>query len=374
MEDTQTMKNLVIINGSDCRIMYGNDLAVLESLPASVYELHYDKERGFFLTRVDGSFAVCEKLYGDVESLSNRVMISFERIQGSLGVLLSGPKGLGKTLTVKQICKTALEKNLPVIMVKECFGNIVSFIDSIRQPCVIVLDEFEKLYPNHRKTEQDELEGQEKLLTMFDSVLDSKKLFLLTCNDVRDISEYLLNRPGRIHYHFRMNRLAIDEIREYCADNLSPDMRHLVPDICSLGAKIPDFSYDMLHSIVFELNTYVCGLEDVKDVLNIDSGARSPFDYRIWFTSGEHESGFDYINPSSRQWDLAWYRESDGIRDDATVNMSEARWTGEDDGSLILEGAHIHRRPGRKNSGPRIEKIVFTPARKGYLSGGNYAD
>jgi hypothetical protein len=368
------MKNIVIINGADYRIMYGNELAVLEALPASIYEVHYEKEKGFFLTRVDGTFTVSETLYGDVEALTGRVMYSFERTEGNLGVLLSGPKGLGKTLTVKNICKTALGRNLPVIMVKEHFDNIVSFIDTVCQPCVVVLDEFEKLYPDHRKTEQDELEGQEALLTMFDSALASKKLFLLTCNDVHNISEYLLNRPGRIHYHFKMNRLTVNEIREYCTDNLREELRDFIPNICSLGARIPDFSYDMLRSLIFEMNTYVCEPEEVKHILNIDTKARSPFDYTICFASGDIETGFGYVNPGESRWNLEWYRKSDGSRELAAVNMREARWSGNDDGSLVLDGKYIQRTPQGKHNAGRIERIVFTPARKGYLSGENYYD
>jgi hypothetical protein len=368
------MKNLIIVNGADFRIMYGNELAVLETLPPSIYEVQYDEEKGFFLTNVDGDIPISEALYGDVASLTSRVMISFERTQGNLGVLLSGPKGLGKTLTIKNICKTALEKRLPVILVKENFSNLVSFIDSICQPCVIVLDEFEKLYPNHQKTERDDLDGQDSLLNMFDSALASKKLFLLTCNDVSNISEYLLNRPGRLHYHFKMNRLTIGEIQEYCDNNLNREMRHLITDICSLGAKIPDFSYDMLKAIVFELNTYVCGLEEVTGILNIDAQARSPFDYTIYFASGNTESGFDYINPSKTIERLNWYKKSDATCDTTKVNMFEARWTGKNDGSLILDGKHVHQTPDEKEKSDTIEKIVFTPARKGYQSSDNYLD
>jgi hypothetical protein len=340
--EEKTMKNIIIASGADFRIMYGNELAVLEALPPSIYELHHEEEKGFFLTNVDGAFTVSETLYGDVESLTCRVMTSFEKMEGNLGVLFSGPKGLGKTLTVKTICKTALDRGLPVIMVKENFGSIVSFIDTICQPCVVVLDEFEKLYPNHQKTGHDELEGQESLLNMFDSALASKKLFLLTCNDIHNISEYLINRPGRIHYHFRINRLSVEEIREYCADNLTGELHHLIPDICSLGTRMPDFSYDMLRSIIFELNTYICGLEEVKTILNIDAKLRSPFDYKICFKSGEIETGFGYINLAESRWNLDWYRKSDGSREIAAVNMFEARWNGHDDGSLILGGEHVH--------------------------------
>jgi hypothetical protein len=368
------VKNLIIVNGADFRVMYGNELAVLEALPPSIYEVHYEKEKGFFLTDVDGSLAISEKFYGDVAAMTGRVMVSFERTGGNLGVLLSGPKGLGKTLTVKTICKMALGKGLPVILVKEYFGNLASFIDSICQTCIVVLDEFEKLYPNHQKTEYNELEGQESLLNMFDSALTSKKLFLLTCNDIHNISEYLLNRPGRIHYHFRMNRLSIGEIREYCVDNLREELHHLIPGICSLGTRIPDFSYDMLRSVVFEINTYVCDLEEAKNILNIDTKVRSPFDYKIHFKSGQVEAGFDYINLAESRWDLDWYRKADAVREDATVNMFEAQWNGNDDGSLVLSGEHIYWTPREKDNSDRIEKIVFTPARKGYLSGEDYSN
>jgi hypothetical protein len=115
-------------------------------------------------------------------------------------------------------------------------------------------------------------------------------------------------------------------------------------------------------------------LEEVKNVLNIDTDARSPFDYKIYFTSGNTETGFDYINLASNHWDLDWYKKSDASRDDATVNMLEARWNGKDDGSLILSGEHIHWTPDKNDTETGIEKIAFTPARKGYLSSDDYSD
>jgi hypothetical protein len=125
---------------------------------------------------------------------------------------------------------------------------------------------------------------------------------------------------------------------------------------------------------VFELNTYICGLEEITSLLNIDAQARSPFDYTIYFSSGETESGFDYINLSDIRWKLEWYKRSDADYDYATVNMFEARWNGKQDGSLILEGRHIRWTPDEKDRADKIEKVVFTPARKGYQSNGNYSD
>jgi hypothetical protein len=238
---------------------------------------------------------------------------------------------------------------------------------------VIVLDEFEKYYINQTKTEQDEMERQDCLLNMFDSTLAAKKLFLLTCNDTRNLSEYLLNRPGRIHYHFKSNRLTIAEITEYCKDNLLPELHDRILDICNMGARIPDFSYDMLHAVIFELNTYKCTLEDVGHILNIGSRTQSPFDFKIYFKSGKIETGFDYINISANRVRLNWYNKLNFYGDNAFINPSKAKWMGADNGSLILtEG--INWPTGDEKSDDSVEKIIFIPSKKGYLADGNYDD
>jgi hypothetical protein len=292
-------------------------------------------------------------------------------VEGNLGVLISGPKGLGKSLTVKNICKDALNRGLPVILVQENLGHIIPYMDTICQPCVIVMDEFEKLYPNQTRTEQNEIEGQESLLNLFDSTLAAKKLFLLTCNDVRSISEFLLNRPGRIHYHFKANRLSITEITEYCGDSLLPELLSMIPDICALGARIPDFSYDMLRAIIFELNTYKCQLKEVQQMLNINAGSRSSFNFKIYFASGRVESGFDYININSTHARIDWYPKNKYRCDYAYADLSMAHWTGDENSSLVLTEGISWEKDDNECENDRIEKIIFTPAKKGYLANGN---
>lgn len=365
------MKNIIIKDERNYQIISGNAISILEDLPASIYELAFNKDSGFSLNEVNNQFNITEKLYGEVEKITKRVLNTFNIVNGNLGVLFSGPKGLGKSLTLRKICVEAIRNWMPVILVKEHFDSINLFIESICQPVVVVFDEFEKLYLDRNKGDKDDLEGQDSLLNLFDSTYAGKKLFLLTCNDVDNISEYLLNRPGRLHYHFRMHRLSIDEITEYCMDNLLDKNSELVSEICSLGAVIPDFSYDMLRSIIFELNAYQCGLEEARKVLNINARSNSPFNYTIFFKSGKTENGFDCIDTSDRHYDLDWYGKSDGCRYGAKVNMTKMRWTGNTDGSLLLDKKHICLMSNGKNNIDSIEKIIFIPAKAGYLAGRN---
>jgi hypothetical protein len=256
-----------------------------------------------------------------------------------------------------------MTKGFPVILINKHFDNITSFLETINQTVVILFDEFEKNYLDHNKSSEDEPEGQYSLLNLFDAALSSKKLFLLTCNDVDNISFYLLNRPGRIHYHFKSQRLSIDEITAYCKDNLPEKKHQLIPDICSLGARIPDFSYDMIKALLFELTTYDCNIEEAKRVLNIEAHAVSLFEFTVYFKSGLIETGSEEINPISSRSDIDWFRKIDGKRDRAFVNMSKAMWSGKEDGSLFLDGSHVHWSPENEKTNDRIDKIIFVPAR-----------
>jgi len=365
------MKNIIIKDGRNHRVISVNAGSILDKLPAAIFELDHNPDTGFSLNEADGFFRNPEKLYGEAENTTKKVLNTFDSVEGNLGVLFSGPKGLGKSLTARNICKEALVKGLPVILVKEHFDSVAPFIETICQTSVVVFDEFEKIYRNNNRTDKNDLEGQDSLLNLFDSARNGKKLFLLTCNDVRNVSEYLLNRPGKIHYHFRMNRLSIDEITEYCADNLGKESSGLIPDLCSLGARIPDFSYDMLRSIIYELNTYKCGLAEARKVLNIEAKAKSPFNYTLYFKSGKTETDFDYIDTADKRCHLNWRWKEIGDLDMATVDMSEARWTGSGDGSLHLDGKYTYWPRNEKRNNGGIEKIIFIPAKEGYLSGEN---
>jgi SpoVK/Ycf46/Vps4 family AAA+-type ATPase len=99
----RTMHNIIIKNEQNYQVLSGNAISLLERLPPSIYELYFNPQRGFSLNKIDKDFNITEKLYGDVESIVNRVLNTFNISTGNLGVLFSGPKGLGKSLTSRAI-------------------------------------------------------------------------------------------------------------------------------------------------------------------------------------------------------------------------------------------------------------------------------
>ena len=204
-------------------------------------------------------FVMPPKLYGDTVKDGEKILKTFHSRDKSTGVLLVGDKGSGKSLLAKYIAHTA---NMPVILITSPLAGdtFMRFLDSIKQDCVVLFDEFEKVY--------DE-ESQQKMLTLFDGVFVSKKLFLLTCNKKELIDENMINRPGRIYYNMAFGGLTENFIAEYCQDKLETFSEVFVKEVVKVSRKFKAFTFDMLSAVVEERNRYGEELEDMLNMLNV---------------------------------------------------------------------------------------------------------
>ena len=90
----------------------------------------------------------------------------------SLGIILNGLKGSGKTWSAKQI---ANDMDMPVLLIDSSFdGDILNFIRSLNFSCTILVDEAEKIF---KLGDDDDV-----LLRMIDSANSNsaRHLFILT--------------------------------------------------------------------------------------------------------------------------------------------------------------------------------------------------
>lgn len=230
-----------------------------DTLPAGNYVVKQNPiNKQFYLEQID-TFEIKGKLYGNTTRHAERILNTFKDRGLSTGVMLTGEKGSGKTLLTKQISINAAAEGIPTIVINApwCGDNFNSFMQTIDQNCVILFDEFEKVYDK---------EEQEAILTLLDGVYPSKKLFLLTCNDKWRVDQHMRNRPGRIFYMIDFKGLDTEFVREYCEDNLLD--RTQIQAVCNISSVFSQFNFDMLKAMVEDMNRYGETPQEVIKLLN----------------------------------------------------------------------------------------------------------
>lgn len=260
-----------ISQGDNTYDIFDDSLRVYEKLPPQSYVVRCSDRRGFYLSKYVDMEVKEEKVYGVHDDKVEKVMTSFAEMNRSLGVILSGDKGIGKSLFAKMLSAEAIRNGIPVIVVDSYINGIASYIESIEQEAMILFDEFDKTFGEVR-AKDGESSPQTNLLTLFDGLSGGKKLFVVTCNELRKLNEYLVNRPGRFHYHIRFEYPSADEIRQYLKDKLSEEYYSEIDNVVSFSGKV-SLNYDCLRSIAFELNHGLTFNEAIKDlnIINIEN-------------------------------------------------------------------------------------------------------
>ena len=156
-----------------------------------VYDLKWDEWNGAPIFTENGELNLPKKVYKSKEDIifNKRVLNYFNVTSANTtGVLLAGTKGTGKSVEAKVLAK---ESGLPIIIVDNDYPSqkLIQFFKSFNTPVCIIFDEIEK----NRDTEKmlDFLDGIEKT---------TKKLVLMTCNDLQRVSIYMQDRCSRVRY------------------------------------------------------------------------------------------------------------------------------------------------------------------------------
>ena len=255
-----------VISSGSSYMLYDDDMKSFDKLPTYTYTIKFAKMTGFFLERTKDIEVVEPKVYGIHNEKVEKVLHTFELMNRNLGVILSGDKGSGKSLFVRMLAIEGQKRGLPVIIVENFIPGIASYIQKIEQEAIFVFDEFDKTFGNVT-TGENEADAQDSMLSLFDGMAPGKKMFVVTCNSLNKLSDYLVNRPGRFHYHFRFEQPNDEEIREYLVDKLDEKNRKEIDKVIVFSRKAK-INYDCLRAIAFEINLGQTFEEAIQD-LNI---------------------------------------------------------------------------------------------------------
>ncbi len=276
--------------------VYGSAVQAHDTLPLGTYRVRFAPKDGFSLVRTEDLSVGVEKVYGQREAKVDKIFRAYARLERNLGVMLSGNKGQGKSMFLRMVAQRAIAQSLPVVLVTEDAEGIVDFLDTLDE-CLVIFDEFEKVFTSGRGR-SDGPNRQNQFLTLFDGMSSVKRIYCLTVNDVQDVSHYIVNRPGRFHYHMRFDYPGPAEVRDYLTDQ-APNARPAEIENAALFSRRVNLTYDHLRAIAFEMNHPEATFSEIVEDLNIK--AIEPSTYRV----------------------EARYRDGTILADEAVMNLHE---------------------------------------------------
>lgn len=338
-----------------------NDVSVIGQLPRGTYIVK-QTQNGLVLepTAAYGTTMPRERIAGDAMARVRRVYESYNHSHTSIGCILSGVAGVGKTMIARLLSSEFDNAGIPTILVTTGeLKELSTFLLALDFPALVVFDEFEKMFDEYADT------TQENLLTYFDDTNpDAKHLNLVLVNDPTKIIPQMRSRPGRFRYLMQIPEPSFDAIRAYAK---SRGIEEIAEDLCALSIRQP-VTYDVLEQIARERETFpdMPFGELVRD-LNVVSGMRVRYRLAVDGTIRENGEKFSvtktvylddddntvraYVcnigNGSHAAIDIMF--SPDAIRSDGSVGISDIR---NDEASTEIAAVRIKRIPDNELGRP----------------------
>lgn len=324
-----------VVNTGNTYKIYDNSLKTFDQLPAQAYLVNFDKMSGFYLSTFD-DINIKEKVYGIHVEKCEKVLKSFKIFERNLGIILSGEKGIGKSLFAKLLAIKAIESGYPLLIVNSYIPGIADYLTSIQQEVVVLFDEFEKTFPSPK--DKDVCDPQAEMLTLFDGLSQGKKMFVVTCNELHNLNDYLVNRPGRFHYHFRFEYPTNEEISAYLKDKIPSTAFGEIDKVVKFAQKI-NLNYDCLRAIAFELSTGSSFEDAIKDlnILNLYSESYNAIVVFDDGTRGREQINIDLFEDAENRRE---FKDSDGFYFYAIFNPCDS-YHDPIKGGMVIKGSDI---------------------------------
>lgn len=87
-----------IVNAGSRYQVYGEDVKTYKELPIATYSVGFNPMMGFWLIKHDDLAINEDTIYGNHARRAEKILKSFAASERNFGVILSGKKGIGKSL------------------------------------------------------------------------------------------------------------------------------------------------------------------------------------------------------------------------------------------------------------------------------------
>lgn len=274
----------IVASGGQIRL-YDDSVQTFEELPVGTYAIEFSQMSGYSLRAVEPLGPGHEPIYGSHPSRVERILSGYRAMSRSLGVILSGDKGMGKSLMIRMLAERARDDlGLPTVLVQHSTPALASFLNELGE-CLIVFDEFEKVFAPDSEGDEG---AQNQFLSLFDGLSTTKRLYALSVNNLHRVSDYMLNRPGRFHYHMRFEYPDPQTVERYLRDQVPGAQPEHVDEVVDFSRKY-DVNFDHLRAIAFELALGVTFSEVIGDlnIKRVSSRGGDPVQARITWADGD---------------------------------------------------------------------------------------
>lgn len=271
-------------------------------LPGGIYRFVAPPMAPWYLERTADRFEFPFKIYNASGSTIHRVCKHWAFHGGSLGVLLNGLRGAGKSVTAKLAANALRDKlDLPILVVRDPIPLDVVF-DNVQQHMVVIFDEFEKSHD-----ERLHPGCQQRLLSTIDGMSRSEfnRLLLFTTNST-NINENFKDRPSRIHYKFEFNRIS-DEIVEGLINDMLPEhLQQFRNDIFAYLNTREICTIDIVRAVLKEVIAFEESPLQFEDLINVEKSPPPSFTIQVvdpeTKTEIKHLASHWKLNPHEQNW------------------------------------------------------------------------
>lgn len=201
---------MIVVSHGNVYDIYDDSLQTHEKLPAQTYVVLFSNQRGFYLEKYVEMEITELKIYGVHLDKVQKVLNSFDKVSRNLGVILSGDKGIGKSLFVKLLAMEAVNKNIPLIVVDTYIPGIASYIESIEQDVMVLFDEFDKTF-GEVKSKYGEASPQTNLLTLFDGISGGENFVEVSFNPASAVFDTTRGRHVIMPKDFKLTYYGDDD-------------------------------------------------------------------------------------------------------------------------------------------------------------------
>ena len=137
----------IIKHGNVYDLFSDSDIETYNKYPVGTYQVTFTPQ-GYKLLETEDLECKEEKVYGNEPEKLNKVLKAYKKSNRSLGVMMTGKKGTGKTLFVQLLSDAAMKLGLPVLLVSEATPGLAEFLKTIQQEVMVVSESLrDNLYP-----------------------------------------------------------------------------------------------------------------------------------------------------------------------------------------------------------------------------------